>query len=63
MRVIAIKTLREFWEKPGKKDSEQPIKAWYTEAKKADWSGPKDIKARYRHAGTGPGWLTQWNHH
>ena len=50
MRVIALRQLREFWGKRGKGDAEQPIKAWYAEAKKADWARPKDIKAQYRNA-------------
>ncbi len=45
MRIIAKKTLRDFWEKH--KDCEQQLKAWYQETEKASWSGPKDIKAEY----------------
>jgi mRNA interferase HigB len=48
MRVIAISTLRQFWEKHP--DAEQPIKAWVDEADKAQWSQPADIKAQYRSA-------------
>ena len=48
MRVIAINTLREFWGKhPG---AEQPLKAWFDEASKAQWLQPTDIKAQYRSA-------------
>jgi mRNA interferase HigB len=47
MRVIAIRTLKEFWQKPGNKDAEQPLRAWYAEAKEAEWEGPNDIKAKY----------------
>ena len=50
MRIIAKRTLREFWEKPEHRDAEQPLKAWYAEARNATWSTPADIKARYRHA-------------
>ena len=45
MRVIAIKPLREFWEKWP--DSEQQLRAWHREAQAADWSTPNDVKARY----------------
>lgn len=45
MRVIAIKTLRDFWAK--RPDAEQPLLAWHDEASKANWSKPADIKARY----------------
>jgi mRNA interferase HigB len=48
MRVIAISTLREFWEKHAA--AEHPIKAWVDEATKATWSQPADIKALYRNA-------------
>lgn len=48
MRVISIKTLRDFWAVyPG---SEQPLLAWYDEASKARWMQPADIKAHYAKA-------------
>ncbi|TCZ67746.1 type II toxin-antitoxin system HigB family toxin [Flaviaesturariibacter aridisoli] len=45
MRVIAKKTLRDFWAKYP--DCEQQLKAWYQEADVAAWKGPKDIKRDY----------------
>jgi len=48
MRVIAVSTLRAFWERYP--DAEQPLKAWYEEATGASWSKPADIKAQYRSA-------------
>ena len=48
MRVIAISTLRAFWESCP--DAEQPLKAWYDEARNATWTQPSDIKAQYRSA-------------
>lgn len=50
MRIISVKTLKDFWEKPGNGDSEQPLRAWYSEAKEADWEGPNDIKSQYHSA-------------
>ncbi len=50
MRIIARKTLRQFWEQPGRRDAEQPLKAWIDEAEDADWKRPQDIKDHYRHA-------------
>src|SRR5580692_8041976 len=50
MRVIAIKILSDFWRKNGMDDSEQPLRAWYAEAIKADWRKPSNIKELYRHA-------------
>lgn len=40
--------LRDFWEKYP--DAEQPLKAWFDEARKAIWTSPADIKAQYRNA-------------
>ncbi|MBD2364827.1 type II toxin-antitoxin system HigB family toxin [Anabaena minutissima FACHB-250] len=48
MRIIARSTLREFWETHP--DAEQPLKAWYDEASRAEWSSPTDIKSTYRNA-------------
>jgi mRNA interferase HigB len=50
MRIISRKALREFWEKPEYADSEQPLKAWYRQASKADWANPSDVKSMYRTA-------------
>ena len=48
MRIIAISTLRHFWAVNG--DAEEPIKAWYQEARAADWATPHQVKAMYRNA-------------
>lgn len=48
MRIIAIGTLKLFWQRHN--DAEQPLKAWYAEAKAADWRSPADIKKLYRSA-------------
>jgi mRNA interferase HigB len=48
MRVVAVSTLRGFWERFP--DAEQPLKAWYEEAKSAAWTQPAEIKAQYRNA-------------
>jgi len=48
VRIIAISTLRNFREVHA--DAEEPIKAWYQEAKVADWSTPDQVKAMYRNA-------------
>ena len=45
MRVIAKKTLRNFWERVP--DAQAPLCAWYAEAKNADWKCPSDVKAKY----------------
>ena len=48
MRVIALCTLRRFWD--SHPDAEQSIKAWVDEVRKADWKQPADIKEHYRSA-------------
>jgi mRNA interferase HigB len=53
MRVIARRTLKEYWEKHA--DAEQPLRAWFQEARRADWETFKDIKAKYRSADVLPG--------
>jgi mRNA interferase HigB len=50
MRVIKKGALQSYWEQSGRGDSEASLKAWYAEAKNADWKTPEDIKAKYRSA-------------
>src|SRR3954470_10637819 len=47
MRVIALKRLREHWEKPGRGDSEQPLKAWYAIVRESSWRHFADVKAQF----------------
>ncbi|OQA64347.1 MAG: mRNA interferase HigB [Spirochaetes bacterium ADurb.Bin269] len=48
MRVIARKTLCDYWEhEPASKEA---LTAWFAEAEKADWESPADIKTQYRNA-------------
>jgi mRNA interferase HigB len=42
--------LIEFWSAPGYGDAEQPLKSWYTYAKRADWATPQDIKDQFGNA-------------
>lgn len=48
MRIIALSTLRAFWEKYP--DAETPLRAWYALASRTHWKTPADIKADYRNA-------------
>lgn len=48
MRLIAIKSLRNFWE--AHPDSEQPLRAWVDEVRQAAWKQPADIKTSYASA-------------
>ena len=43
MRVIAISTLRRFWQQHPM--AEMPLRAWYAEARRARWERPGEIKA------------------
>ena len=45
-RVIAKRTLREFWERHP--DARQPLTAWCEAAKRADWEAPHQVRYRYR---------------
>ena len=45
MRVIAKRTLRDFWAKHA--DCEQQLKAWYRETEKANWNSPNELKEDY----------------
>ena len=48
MRVIAKRTLREFWERhPG---ARQPLLDWYEAAERADWGAPNQVTARFASA-------------
>jgi mRNA interferase HigB len=47
MHVITRGKLLDYWTLPGREDAEQPLKAWYAEAKSASWKTPMDVKAVY----------------
>tara|TARA_B100000315_G_scaffold260653_1_gene323736 strand:- start:4927 stop:5217 length:291 start_codon:yes stop_codon:yes gene_type:complete len=42
MRIVSRGRLRDFWEKHP--DSEQPLKAWFYETKKAKWKNPAEVR-------------------
>jgi mRNA interferase HigB len=48
MRIIALKTLRLFWEQHP--DARQALQAWYRDTKRATWTTPADIRTVYRNA-------------
>jgi len=45
VRIIAKRTLRDFWTKHA--DSEQQLKAWYRETEKTEWENINDLKKDY----------------
>ena len=48
MRIIALKTLRDYWEQHPA--ARQPLQAWYEDARHASWESPAAIKTVYRNA-------------
>ena len=45
MRIIAKRTLREFWEKHA--DARLPLSLWYTEVHAAEWERFQDVRKWY----------------
>ncbi len=45
MRVIAKRTLRQFWAQYP--DAQGALEAWYAEASKACWENPQQIKKQF----------------
>ena len=50
MRIIAFRTLKEFFEKPEYSDSETSLRAWYHDAKIAEWKSSNELKRQYKNA-------------
>jgi mRNA interferase HigB len=45
MRIVAKRTLREFWERHP--SAEVPLRTWFARVKMADWSNPGEIKIAF----------------
>lgn len=51
MRIIALPTLKAFWEgNPEYQDAKEPTLAWYRHALRADWSSPAEVKQDFGNA-------------
>lgn len=50
MRIIAFRTLREFWEKPGFGDAEQQLRSWYKVICENEWENPHAIISTFKYA-------------
>lgn len=50
MRIIAFRTLREFYEKPEYSDSEASLRSWYHDVKCSEWKNSNDLKKQYKNA-------------
>jgi len=48
MRVIAVRTLKDYWEMFPQ--AKQALLSWYEEANAASWNNPNELKAQYRNA-------------
>lgn len=51
MRIIALSTLKAFWDgRPEYRDAEEPVLAWYRICKSAEWTTPAEVKAAFGNA-------------
>ncbi len=50
MRIIAFRTIRKFYEKSECSDSEASLRAWYHDARTAEWENSNDLKNQYKNA-------------
>ena len=50
MRVIARRSLRQFWEKSAREDAKTPLEMWHDEVVKVNWHTPHDIKQQLGNA-------------
>ena len=48
MRIIAVNTIRKYWEKHP--NTEQSLKAWVQEIEQSNWESPQALKLKYRNA-------------
>ena len=48
MRIIARRTLREFWQRHP--NAREALEAWYAEVRKADWPSPAHVIRRFPQA-------------
>jgi mRNA interferase HigB len=51
MRIIALSTLKAFWENnQAHEDAKEPVLAWYRQTAQADWDNPAALKADFGNA-------------
>ena len=48
MHVIALKTLRRFWERHP--DTEEYLRTWHGKVERSNWETPQQVKADYPNA-------------
>ncbi len=59
MRIIAKRTLREFWKRHPR--AKGPLEAWHQEVAHADWATPPAVKLQFRSASVLPGHRVVFN--
>lgn len=48
MRIIARRTLRQFWEAhPRNRAAKTPLEDWHAQVSAADWATPAEVKAQF----------------
>ena len=47
MRIVARKTIKEFWEIPEYRDAQSHLESWYAEACNANWKNPAEVKRQF----------------
>jgi mRNA interferase HigB len=50
MQIVALRNLESYWKQAQRGDLEGAVKAWFAEAKLAEWSTPQDVKNQYASA-------------
>jgi mRNA interferase HigB len=45
VRIFSRRTLVEFWKKH--RDAEEPLRLWFSQVEKIDWTGPADVRATF----------------
>jgi mRNA interferase HigB len=51
VRIIARRTLRQFWEQDRRfADAKRALEDWHAQVSQANWATPADLKAHYRDA-------------
>lgn len=48
MRIISVKTLKQYWEEYHQ--AKEALLAWYEETEKAEWNNHNELKEQFRHA-------------
>ena len=50
MRIVAKRSLKEFYSQPKYQDAEKPLKSWYKEATNARWNNHAEVQRSFRTA-------------